>query len=103
MLTVRRIYLYAVSAVSLVAVTWAVISLIRLILDGGVGQGQITGLAWALAVIIVGLPIFLFHWLLAQRLAVSSVEERESAVRHAFFYVIMAAAATPFFSNIYLH
>jgi hypothetical protein len=101
MLTVRRIYLYAVSAVSLVAVTWAVISLMRLILDGGVGQGQITGLAWALAVVIVGLPIFLFHWLLAQRLAAGSVEERQSPVRHAFFYVIMAAAATPFFSNVY--
>mgnify|MGYP006955180525 CR=1 FL=1 len=51
MLAIRRIYLYAVSAISLVAVTWAVIALARLILDEGIGEGQIIGLAAGLAVI----------------------------------------------------
>ena len=62
MQTVRRVYLYLVSAVSLIGVSWAVIGLVRLIISEGIGQGQIIGLASWLAVIIVGLPIFLFHW-----------------------------------------
>ena len=69
MKTIQRIYLYLVSAISLTAITWAVILLARLVLSEGIGQGQITELASLLAVIIVGLPIFLFHWLIAQRMA----------------------------------
>jgi hypothetical protein len=101
MLTVRRIYLYLVAAISLVAITWAVIGLARLILSEGIGRGQITELAWLLAVIIVGLPIFLFHWLMAQRLANSSEAEYEAPVRQLYFYGLMAAAALPILSNIY--
>ncbi|HMQ50919.1 MAG TPA: DUF5671 domain-containing protein [Anaerolineae bacterium] len=101
MLTVRRVYLYLVAAISLTAVTWAVIGLVRLILTEGIGQGQITGLATMLATIIVGLPIFLFHWLIAQRLANDSVDERESPVRQLFFYGMLAIGATPIWANIY--
>ena len=101
MLAVRRIYLYAVSAISLVAVAWAIIGLARLILDGGIGQGQIIGLAAGLAVIIVGGPIFLFHWLMAERLTAGSPEERYSPVRYLFFYGVMAAGAIPVLSNLY--
>jgi hypothetical protein len=101
MLTVRRIYLYLVAAISLVAITWAVIGLARLILSEGIGQGQIIGLASLLAVIIVGLPIFLFHWLMAQRLAASSEEEQHSPIRQLYFYIIMAAGAAPIISNLY--
>ena len=57
------------------------VGLVRLILSEGIGRGQITELAWLLAVIIVGLPIFLFHWLMAQRLANSSPAEYHSPVR----------------------
>lgn len=101
MLTVRRIYLYLVSAISLVAVSWAVIGLVRLILSEGIGRGQITGLASLLAVIIVGLPIYLFHWLMAQRLAAHNREEQESFIRQIYFYLIMAAGAAPIAANIY--
>lgn len=101
MLTVRRIYLYLVAAISLVAVTWSVIGLARLVLTEGIGAGQITGLASLLAAIIVGLPIFLFHWLPAQRLAAASDDERESPVRTLFFYGVMAIGAMPVLSNLY--
>jgi hypothetical protein len=101
MLTVRRIYFYAVSCISLVAVVWAIIALARLLLDGGIGQGQIIGLAWALAVIIVGLPIFLFHWLLAQKFAADSPDEAQSPIRYAFLYIVMVFAAVPVLSNLY--
>ncbi len=99
--TVRRIYLYLVAAISLIGVSWAVIGLARLIISEGLGQGQIIGLASWLAVIIVGLPIFLFHWLIAQRLASQDPEERCSLVRQIFLYGIMAVGAAPIFSNLY--
>jgi hypothetical protein len=101
MLIVRRIYLYLTAAISLVAVTWSVIGLARLIISEGVGEGQIIGLATLLAIIIVGLPIFLFHWLMAQRLAARSQEERESPLRQLYFYGVMAIGAAPILSNIY--
>ena len=101
MLTVRRIYLYLVAAISLVVVTWSIIGLLRLILSEGVGRGQITGLATWLAAIIVGLPIFLFHWLMAQRFAAGDEEERASVVRRIFLYGLMGAGAAPIISNIY--
>jgi hypothetical protein len=101
MQTVRRVYLYLVSAVSLIGVSWAVIGLARLIISEGIGQGQIIGLASWLAVIIVGLPIFLFHWLMAQRLADQDPEERGSIIRRIFLYGILAAGAAPIISNIY--
>lgn len=101
MLTVRRVYLYLTAAISLIAVTWSVIGLARLILTEGIGQGQITGLASMLAIIIVGLPIFLFHWLMAQRLAAHNANEQESPIRQFYFYGVMACGAAPIISNIY--
>ncbi|MEW5960658.1 MAG: DUF5671 domain-containing protein, partial [Chloroflexota bacterium] len=101
MLTIRRIYLYLVAAISLTGVTWAVIGLLRLIFSEGIGPGQITGLATWLAVIIVGLPIFLFHWLLAQRLAAKDNGERGSMIRRVYLYGLMAAGAAPVIGNIY--
>lgn len=101
MLTIRRIYLYLVAAISLVTVTWSVIGLARLVLSEGIGAGQITGLASLLATVIVGLPIFLFHWLMAQRLAATNDDERQSPVRTVFFYGVMALGAAPVLSNLY--
>lgn len=101
MRTIRRTYLYLVAAVSLIGVTWSAIGLARLILSEGIGRGQITGLATWLAVIIVGLPIFLFHWLFAQRLADQDEEERGSILRRVYLFGIMAAGATPIISNLY--
>jgi hypothetical protein len=101
MQAVRRIYVYLVSAISLIGVAWAVIGLIRLIIDKGIGQGQIIGLASWLAVIIVGLPIFLFHWLMAQRQVATSPDERISVIRKIFLYGVFTAGVTPISSNVY--
>jgi hypothetical protein len=101
MQTIRRIYFYLVAAISLIGISWSVIGLLRLILNEGIGEGQIIGLASWLAVIIVGLPIFLFHWLYAQRLAAQQPAERHSLVRQIFLYGVMAAGVTPIISNIY--
>ena len=101
MQTIRRIYLYLISAISLIVVTWSIILLARLILSEEIGQGQIIGLATWLAAIIVGLPIFLFHWLMAQRLAAKDEKECSSMIRGIYFLGMMAVGATPIISNIY--
>jgi len=101
MKTIQRIYLYLVSAISLTTVTWAVILLARLVLREGIGQGQITELASLLAVIIVGLPIFLFHWLIAQRMAARDAADRASLIRHIYFWLMMGIGAVPLIANVY--
>jgi hypothetical protein len=98
---VRRLYFYLVSAISLLVVTWAVIGLTRLILSEGISQNQVLELAGLLAAIIVGLPIFLFHWLMAQRQAAAEVEERASLVRRIYLYGMMLAGAVPILANLY--
>ena len=80
MKTVRRLYFYAVAFISIEVVLWGLIGLARSIVDETVG-GQADALARALALIVVGMPIFLFHWLWAQRLASRDPEERAAGVR----------------------
>jgi len=101
MKTIQRIYLYLVSAISLTTITWAVILLARLVLREGIGQGQITELASLLAVIIVGLPIFLFHWLIAQRMAARDAADRATLIRHIYFWLVMGIGAVPLIANVY--
>ena len=58
---IRRWYLYAVSGITLQAVTWAVIGLLRGLLAGaGAALPQSTSLQ--LSVVLIGLPIFGLHW-----------------------------------------
>ena len=85
MRTARRVYLYAVSFISLQAVMWAAIAGGRLLLlfrEVSATYAQV--IAGSLAILIVGVPFFLIHWLTARRLALADSEERGSAFR-AFF------------------
>ena len=76
MRTIRRLYLYAVAFVSLETVLWGLINLLRASLDAGRVGGSASQLAGALALILVGLPVFLLHWWLIQRRIGSQPEER---------------------------
>jgi hypothetical protein len=95
MSTVRRWYIFLVCAVSLQAVTWAVIALLRGLL---LGDSVPSETAFQIAVIVIGLPLFLGHWLWAQHLAGREVDERESAVRRLYLYGTLAAFLAPFAS-----
>lgn len=100
MVTVRRWYIYLVCAVSLQSVTWAVIALARnLLLQAG--NVNVTSIAFQIAVIIIGLPLFLAHWLWAGRLVRQSVDERESALRRFYLYGTLAACLSPFAANAF--
>lgn len=108
MANIRRAYMFIVAAVSLHAVTWAFIALLRNLLTpnsnalrGGTAY-QIEIIALQLAVIIIGLPIFLGHWLWAERLAHRDEEEHAALLRRLYLYLMMAAFTIPFLVNAVL-
>jgi hypothetical protein len=99
MKAVRRIYIYLVAFVSLEVVAWSVIGLGRSAFNRGTIIGGADQLASALAFILVGLPIFLIHWSLAQRDADKDPEERFSAMRALFLYGAWLALFVPVAQN----
>lgn len=100
MRTIRRIYFYLVTFISLEVVMWSIITLARTLFDAAtlvnIGD-QISG---GLAFLIVGLPIFLFHWIIVQRDAVKDTEERSSRLREIFLYGVFLASLIPIAQNI---
>ena len=90
MSTVRRWYIFLVSIISLQAVTWAVITLLQNLLIRTLDSSP-SAVAFQIAVILVGLPIYLVHWLWGQRLAGRSDQERGAVLRSLYLYVTLAA------------
>lgn len=107
MLNIRRVYMYLISAISLNAVAWALIALLRNLLTPGLNQLRgginynLTTVALQLAVIIIGLPIFLAHWIWSQRLAQREEEEQLAPLRLIYLYVMLTAFLAPFIANAY--
>jgi len=100
MQTIRRLYLYAVALVSLETVLWGTIGLARSIFAGEtIGSGGAARLAGALSMILVGIPVFLVHWWLAQRGAQKEVEERSSRLRALFLYGASLGTLVPVLQN----
>jgi hypothetical protein len=102
--SILRWYQYIVSAFSLQAVTWAVIALLRNLLtpalnpiSGSVSYATET-MALQLAVIIIGLPLFLVHWVWAER-AQEQDEESFALVRPFYIFFMMSAFLIPFLTN----
>lgn len=100
MRTVKRIYIYAVSLISLEVVLWGMIGLARSILAGHRLGGDVTRLAAALSLILVGVPFFVFHWWWAQRESAQDAEERASGVRAVFLYAVLLGTLIPAVQNI---
>jgi len=99
MKTVRRLYFYLVALISLEVVLWGAISLLRSIIDETVGGGAET-LAQALALVLVGVPIFLVHWLWAQRSASQDEEEKTASLRAIFLYAVLLGTLIPVVQNL---
>ena len=62
--------------------------------------GGIDTLAQALALILVGVPIFLVHWLWAQRVSAKDEEEKTASLRAIFFYAILLGTLIPVVQNL---
>lgn len=96
----RRIYILVSCAISLQGVTWAVIALLRGLLIPSVDSSR-EAIAFQIAVVVIGLPVFLFHWLWAQRLVREEPEEQEAVLRRLYLYGTMAGLLFPLIRNGY--
>jgi hypothetical protein len=99
MRTIRRLYFYAVALISLEVVVWGLIGLLRSIFSSRlVNTAQV--LAQALALVLVGVPIFLFHWSWTQRISAKEDEERTASLRAIFFYAVLIGTLVPVVQNL---
>lgn len=99
MKSIRRLYFYLVAFISIEVVVWGLVSLLRSVVDDTITGGA-DALAQALALILVGVPIFLIHWLWAQRAAARDEEEKTATLRAVFFYAILLATLIPVVQNL---
>lgn len=100
MKTIRRLYFYAVAAISIEVVLWGIIGLLRSILDSQDITNNATNLASALALIFVGVPIFLIHWVWAQNVSSKDSEEHSASIRAVFLYGILLGTLIPVVQNL---
>lgn len=99
MRTIRRLYFYAVAFISLEVVLWGLIGLLRTTFSPDAIGGGAERLAQALALILVGVPVFALHWLVAQRNARAEMDERASGLRAVFLYAVLLATLIPIVQN----
>jgi len=99
MKSIRRLYFYLVAFISIEVVLWGLVGLLRSIVDDTISGGA-DALAQALALILVGVPIFLVHWLWVQRAAAREEEEKTATLRAVFFYAILLATLIPVVQNL---
>jgi hypothetical protein len=99
MKSIRRLYFYLVAFISIEVVVWGLVGLLRSIVDQTVSGGA-DALAQALALILVGVPIFLVHWLWAQRASAREEEEKEATLRAVFLYAILIGTLIPVVQNL---
>jgi hypothetical protein len=96
---IRRLYFYAVAFISLEVVVWGLIGLLRSIFSTRlVNTADV--LAQALAFVLVGVPIFLIHWLRMQRASREDEEEQTASLRAIFFYAVLIAMLVPVVQNL---
>ena len=99
MKSIRRLYFYLVAFISIEVVLWGLVGLLRSIVDDTISGGA-DALAQALALILVGVPIFLIHWLWAQRVSVRDPEEKSATLRAVFLYAILLSTLIPVVQNL---
>ena len=99
MKSIRRLYFYLVAMISIEIVVWGLVGLLRSIVDQTISGGA-DALAQALALILVGVPIFLVHWLWAQRVSMQDEEERSAPLRAMFLYAILLGTLIPVVQNL---
>ena len=94
--TSRRLYFYVVSLVALMMAVNGLVQIVRFLLDSQFGPDVITtsstGLAVGVSLIIVGFPLWAFHWRLIQRHVAELPVERRSVLRKGYVYVVLGVA-----------
>jgi len=100
MQTIRRLYQYLVAFISLEVVLWGMIELARSAFSDEIIGGGVSQLAGGLSLLLVGVPVFLLHWIPAQRNAAKDNEERSSRIRAIFLYGALLATLIPIVQNV---
>ena len=94
--TPRRFYFYSISFIALMllisGVTMVLMSLLDELFGEPVVRDATTRLAIGLALTIVGLPLWAFHWRFAQRSTGAHPAERRSVLRKLYLYVTLGVA-----------
>lgn len=93
--TPRRFYFYSISFIALMMVANGLMTVLAALLDalfGSVLRDSTTVLATGLAVTIVGLPLWYFHWRFVRRSVASTPSERRSILRKLYLYVTLGVA-----------
>ncbi len=101
MINIRRIYVYLVSAITLQSVVWAIIALVRNLTERNLANST-SEIALPVAMILVGLPLVLVHWLWAQRSAARDQTERASPIRRLYLNAMLIAFIIPIVNSIRL-
>jgi hypothetical protein len=94
MRTVRRLYIYVVTLISLELIVWGLINLLQTSLSSA-SRSATNLLASGLSLVLVGLPFFLLHGWIATREARRDPEEQSSRLRALFFYGARLALLSP--------
>lgn len=96
--TVRRLYFYVVAFVSLMMTASGVVMLLQFVLDSITGDTLIsnstTRLAAGASLLIVGAPLWYFHWRYIQRTVVEQSVETRSILRKLYTYITLAVAGS---------
>jgi hypothetical protein len=100
MRSIRRLYFYLVALISLEVVLWGLINLLRTIFSSGLTFPGADTLAQALALVLVGVPIFAVHWLWAQNVSAKDPEEHSATLRALFLYAVLLLTLVPVVQNI---
>lgn len=95
---IRRAYTYLIALISLEVVIWGMINLLRTIFGHGLAFPSASTLSMALALVLVGVPVFAGHWFWIQKNE-EEFEERNSYLRGLFFYGAFAGLFVPVVQN----
>ncbi len=100
MRTIRRLYIYLVTLISLELLVWGLVNLLQNLLSAA-PRSTTNLLASGLSLVLVGLPFFLLHGWVAQREARRDPEERSSRLRALFHYAVRLALLSPAVIDLY--
>lgn len=95
---VRRLYFYSAAFIGLQLFAWGLRSMLALLLDNfwpaalGAAEAGAERLSFSVPLLAVGLPLWAFHWVVAQR-SLARPEEQYSTLRRLYCYAVLLVAA----------
>ena len=96
--TVRRLYFYFVAFVSLMMSATGIVMIIQFILDSIAGGAVISDsnvrLAAGVSLLVVGAPLWYFHWRYIQRVVAEQPVETRSILRKLYIYITLLVAGS---------